>query len=46
MADLSRRVFAALGELMSHADQAALFTPEPVTPPATFKVLLAKTESR
>jgi predicted GNAT family acetyltransferase len=43
MADLSPQSFAALGELMSPADQAALFTPEPVTPPATFKVLLAKT---
>jgi predicted GNAT family acetyltransferase len=43
MADLSPQSFAALGELMSPSDQAVLFTPEAVTPPATFKVLLAKT---
>src|ERR1700722_16361258 len=43
IADLSPQSFAALGELMSHADQAALFTPEPVIPPAVFKVLLART---
>jgi predicted GNAT family acetyltransferase len=43
MAELSPRSFAALGELMSHNDQAALFTPEPVIPPATFKVVLART---
>jgi predicted GNAT family acetyltransferase len=43
MADLSPQSFAALGELMSPSDQAVLFTPEPVIPPTTFKVLLART---
>jgi predicted GNAT family acetyltransferase len=43
MADLSPQSFAALGELMSPSGQAALFTPEPVIPPAAFKVVLAKT---
>jgi predicted GNAT family acetyltransferase len=42
-ADQSPQSFAALGELMSLSDQAALFTPEPVVPPATFKVVLART---
>jgi ribosomal protein S18 acetylase RimI-like enzyme len=43
LADLSPQSFAALGELMSFSDQAALFTPEPVIPPATFKIVLART---
>src|SRR5882724_6649261 len=43
MADLSPPSFAALGELMSRSDQAVLFTTEPVTAPAEFKLLLAAT---
>src|ERR1700688_3236593 len=41
MADMSPPSFAALGELMSRSDQAVLFTTEPVTAPAKFKILLA-----
>jgi predicted GNAT family acetyltransferase len=41
MADMSPPSFAALGELMSRSDQAVLFTTEPVTAPAEFKLLLA-----
>jgi predicted GNAT family acetyltransferase len=41
--DMSAQSFAALGALMTASDQAVLFTPEPVTAPAEFKVLLAKT---
>ena len=41
MADMSPPGFAALGELMSRSDQAVLFTTEPVTAPAEFKLLLA-----
>jgi ribosomal protein S18 acetylase RimI-like enzyme len=41
MADMSPPSFAALGELMSRSDQAVLFTTEPVTAPAEFKILLA-----
>jgi predicted GNAT family acetyltransferase len=40
-ADMSSPSFAALGELMSLSDQAVLFTTEPVTAPAEFKILLA-----
>ena len=43
MTDMSPQSFAALGALMTASDQAVLFTPEPVTAPAEFKVLLAKT---
>jgi predicted GNAT family acetyltransferase len=43
MAEMSPESFAALGALMSRSDQAALFTPEPVIPPAEFKILLATT---
>jgi ribosomal protein S18 acetylase RimI-like enzyme len=43
MIDTSPRSFAALGELMSRSDHVVLFTPESVTPPAEFKILLAKT---
>lgn len=35
--------FAALGDLMSGSQVAALFTPEPVDVPAGFKVVLAET---
>jgi predicted GNAT family acetyltransferase len=43
MAEMSPESFAALGALMSPSDFVVLFTPDPVTPPAQFKVLLAKT---
>jgi ribosomal protein S18 acetylase RimI-like enzyme len=43
MADTSPQNFAALGALMSPSEVAVLFTPDPVTPPAEFKILLAKT---
>jgi predicted GNAT family acetyltransferase len=43
MVDTSPRSFASLAALMSPSDIAVLFTPDPVTPPAEFKVLLAKT---
>ncbi len=43
MADMSPQSFAALGALMSGSGIAVLFTPDPVTPPAEFKVLLAET---
>ena len=43
MADTSPPSFAALGALMSQSDLAVLFTPDPVTPPAEFKILLAET---
>ena len=43
MADMSAQSFAALGALMTASDQAVLFTSEPVTAPAEFKVLLAAT---
>src|ERR1700694_5778291 len=41
--DTSPQSFAALGALMSRSDVAVLFTPDPVTPPAEFKILLAET---
>src|ERR1700737_2037969 len=43
MADMSAQSFAALGALMSGPEIAVLFTPDPVTPPAEFKILLAET---
>jgi ribosomal protein S18 acetylase RimI-like enzyme len=43
MVDRSPETFAALGALMSPSDLAVLFTPDPVTAPAEFKTLLAKT---
>jgi ribosomal protein S18 acetylase RimI-like enzyme len=43
MADTSAQSFAALGALMSGSEVAVLFTPDPVTPPAGFKTLLAET---
>jgi len=43
MADTSLQSFAALGALMSGSDYVVLFTPDPVDPPAEFKILLAKT---
>jgi ribosomal protein S18 acetylase RimI-like enzyme len=43
VADMSAQSFAALGALMSGSDYVVLFTPDPVTPPSEFKILLAKT---
>lgn len=43
MIDLSAASFAALGDLMTGSQVAALFTPEPVDVPAGFKVVLAET---
>ena len=43
MVDMSAQSFAALGALMSGPDTAVLFTPDPVTPPDEFKILLAET---
>jgi predicted GNAT family acetyltransferase len=43
MADMSAQSFAALSALMSPSDVAVLFTPDPVTPSAEFKILLAET---
>jgi ribosomal protein S18 acetylase RimI-like enzyme len=43
LADMSAQSFAALGVLMTPSDVAVLFTPDPVTAPAGFKILLAKT---
>jgi len=43
ISDMTAQGFAALGALMSPSDIAVLFTPDPVTPPDEFKVLLAKT---
>jgi predicted GNAT family acetyltransferase len=43
MADMSAQSCAALGALMSGSDIAVLFTPDPVTAPAEFKLLLAET---
>src|SRR5258708_2056594 len=42
-ADTSAQSFAALGALMTGSDVAVLFTPDPVIPPAEFKILLAET---
>jgi len=41
--DMSGEAFAALGALMAPSDYVVLFTPDPVTPPAPFRILLAKT---
>jgi predicted GNAT family acetyltransferase len=43
MVDMSPQSFAALAALMKGSDYVALFTPDPVTPPSDFKILLAKT---
>jgi ribosomal protein S18 acetylase RimI-like enzyme len=43
MVDMSPRSFAALHGLMSGSEVAVLFTPDPVTAPAEFKVLLTET---
>ena len=43
MPDMSDENFAALGALMSPQDIAVLFTPDAVSPPAEFKVVLADT---
>lgn len=43
MVDMSAASFAALADLMSGSQVAALFTPEPVIVPAGFKVVLAET---
>jgi predicted GNAT family acetyltransferase len=43
MADMSAQSFAALAALMTGSDYVVLFTPDPVTPPSEFKILLAKT---
>jgi ribosomal protein S18 acetylase RimI-like enzyme len=43
MTDVSSESFAELHALMSPSDFAVLFTPDPVTPSAEFKVHLAKT---
>jgi predicted GNAT family acetyltransferase len=42
-ADMSPESFAALGALMSPQDIAVLFTPDAVSPPAEFKIVLADT---
>jgi len=41
--DMSPESFAALGALMSGSQVAVLFTPDPVSPPDEFKILLADT---
>lgn len=43
MVDMSPESFAALGAMMSGSEIAVLFTPDPVTAPAAFKVMLAET---
>ena len=43
MVDMSAESFAALGALLSGPDIAVLFTPDAVTAPPAFKVLLAET---
>jgi predicted GNAT family acetyltransferase len=43
MVDMSPECFAALRALMSEAEIAVLFTPDAVTAPAGFKILLAET---
>jgi len=42
MADMSAESFVALGELMSGSEIAVLFTPDPVTAPEEFKIVLAE----
>lgn len=41
--DTSPQSLAALGALMSRSEVAVLFTPDPVAPPAEFKIVLAET---
>ncbi|MGA7996168.1 MAG: GNAT family N-acetyltransferase [Bradyrhizobium sp.] len=43
LSEMSPQGFAALGALMSPSDYVVLFTPDPVTAPAEFKILVAKT---
>ncbi|MEN3349544.1 MAG: hypothetical protein V7632_3179 [Bradyrhizobium sp.] len=43
MVDMSAPSFAALGALLSGTEYAVLFTPDAVSPPPDFKVLLAET---
>ena len=43
MVDMSPQSFAALGALMSGSEIAVLFTPDVVSAPAEFKILLAET---
>ncbi|QQN66976.1 GNAT family N-acetyltransferase [Bradyrhizobium diazoefficiens] len=43
MIDMSEESFAALGDVMSPSQVAALFTTEPVDVPANFKVVLSET---
>jgi predicted GNAT family acetyltransferase len=43
ISDTSPQCFVALAALMSPSDYVVLFTPDPVSPPAEFKTLLAKT---
>ncbi len=43
MTDMSAESFAALGKLLSGSEIAVLFTPDAVTAPAGFKILLAET---
>ena len=43
MVDTAPQSFAALDALMSRSDHAVLFTPDPVNPPAEFKILFAAT---
>jgi ribosomal protein S18 acetylase RimI-like enzyme len=43
MVDMSPESFAALGALMSGSEIAVLFTPDAVTAPGEFKILLAET---
>lgn len=43
MIDMSKESFAALGDVMSPSQVAALFTTEPVDVPANFKVVLSET---
>src|ERR1700738_5418958 len=43
MVDTSPQSFSALAGLISRSDIAVLFTPDPVTPPAEFNILLAET---
>lgn len=43
LVDMSEASFAALGDLLSGSQVAALFTPDPVDVPAGFKVVLAET---
>jgi ribosomal protein S18 acetylase RimI-like enzyme len=43
MADTSAQSFAALRSLLPQSDRVALFTPDPVVPPAEFEVLIDRT---